>query len=51
MLMVVCIVDGHIIYSKVFRVGVPSVGGGHQDIENGCWAVKFMTGGLPGVEV
>ena len=51
MLMVVDVVDSHIILGKVFRVGVPSVGGGHRDLENRCWAVKFMTGGLSGVEV
>ena len=51
MLMVVGVGDSHIICGKVFRVGIPSVGGGHQDLENRCWAVKFMTCWFPGVEV
>ena len=51
MLMVVGVVDSHIICGKVFRVGIPSVGGGHQDLGNRCWAVTFMTCGLSGVEV
>ena len=51
MLMEVGVVDSHIICGKVFRVGIPSVGGGHQDLENRFEAVKFMTGGLSGVEV
>ena len=51
MLMVVGVVDSHIICGKVFRVGIPSVGGGHQDLRNRCWTVKFMVGFLSCVEV
>ena len=48
MLMVVGLVDSHIICGKMFRVRIPGIGGGHWDLKDRCWAVKFMTKPLQG---
>ena len=51
MLVVVGVIDSHIIYGKMLRVGVPGVGGGHWDLKDRCWTVKFMACWFPGVEI
>ena len=50
MLVVIGVINGHIIGGKMLRVRIPWVSRGHGDLEDGCDAVEFMAGGLPGVE-